>query len=412
MTMRINQQPIRFIQATETCNEKYRSLTTEAFAERLTRFFFYAGLVLVLLNRIIDQTAVNLNLDYLAVLPLMPVALLFLIVRFIGVSLGLNLKRFFISFVLLIFSFVSYYQCGQSYLPTACLLLCGIGGIDIRKTIKAISACTLLLIVGLGLIQLMDWALTGDLAGSVLRSNGRLRLSFYFEHPNILGAMALMSFMGFTVCSDNLSASDCLMGISVGFLILFLTDSRTSCALLFLYLLIRFLFDLYPQFINSKLRFVVLVFPLVCEFLSMLVMLQVLPDSFIVYLNRLFSGRPGYWILQYNQLGGWTMFGQVTLYGDQFINGWLYPSVTIDCFYAATLLQLGIWSFIAFYYLYVNSIDQAFMSNDHSKFAVLFVCAIFGFTEVHMIDFSICFPMLLLGEGLLQQLNSDDVVDF
>lgn len=48
----------------------------------------------MLLNRIIDQTAVNLNLDYLAVLPLMPVALLFLIVRFIGVSLGLNLKRF------------------------------------------------------------------------------------------------------------------------------------------------------------------------------------------------------------------------------------------------------------------------------------------------------------------------------
>ena len=412
MTMRIDQQPIRFNQATETCNEKHHSLTTEASAERLTRFFFYAGLVLVLFNRIIDQTAVNLNLDYLAVLPLMPVALLFLIVRFIGVSLGLNLTRFFISFVLLIFSFVSYYRCGQSYLPTACLLLCGIGGIDIRKTIKALSACTLLLIVGLGLIQLMDWALTGDLAGSVLRSDGRLRLSFYFEHPNILGALALMSFVGFTVCSDSLSASDCLMGISVGFLILFLTDSRTSCALLFLYLLIRILFDFYPQFINSKLRFVVLVFPLVCEFLSMLVMLQVLPDSFIVYLNRLFNGRPGYWILQFNQLGGWTMFGQVTLYGDQFINGWLYPSVTIDSFYAATLLQLGIWSFIAFYYLYVNSIDQAFMSNDHSKFAVLFVCAIFGFTEVHMIDFSICFPMLLLGEGLLQQLNSDDVVDF
>lgn len=32
--------------------------------------------------------------------------------------------------------------------------------------------------------------------------------------------------------------------------------------------------------------------------------------------------------------------------------------------------------------------------------------------NVHMIDFSICFPMLLLGEGLLRQPNSDDVVDF
>jgi len=412
VTMRIDQHSIRFNQATESCNAKNQSLTTEAFAERLTRFFFYAGLVLVIINRIIDQTSANLNLDYLTVLPLMPVALFFLLVRFVGVSLGLDLKRFFISFVLLIFSFVSYFKCGQSYLPTACLLLCGIGGINIRNTIKAISACVLLLIVGLGLIQLMDWALTGDLAGSVLRSSGRLRLSFYFEHPNILGAMALMSFIGFTVCSENLSASDCLMGISIGFLILFLTDSRTSCALLFLYLFIRVLFDLCPQFNNGKLRFIILVVPLICEFLSMLVMLQVLPDSFIVTLNRLFNGRPGYWILQYNQLAGWTMFGQVTLYGDQFINGWLYPSVTIDCFYAATLLQLGIWSFIAFYYLYFSSIDQAFKINDYSKLAVLFVCAIFGFTEVHMIDFSICFPMLLLGEGLLQQLASDDAVGF
>lgn len=412
MTIRIDQHLIGCNQATETCDEKHRSLTTEVFAERLTRFFFYTGLALVIINRIINQTSVNLNLDYLAALPLMPIALFFLLVRFAGVSLGLDLKRFFISFALLILSFVSYFKSGQSYLPTACLLLCGIGSINIRNTIKAISACILLLIVGLGLIQLMDWALSGDLAGSVLRSNGRLRLSFYFEHPNILGAMAFMSFIGFTVCSEYLSASDCLMGISVGFLILFLTDSRTSCALLFLYLLIRVLFDLRPRFINSKLRFVVLVFPLICELLSMLVMLQALPDSFIVNLNRLFSGRPGYWILQYNQLGGWTVFGQVALYGDQFINGWLYPSVTIDCFYAATLLQLGIWSFIAFYFLYVNSIDQAFRSNDYSKLAVLFVCAIFGFTEVHMIDFSICFPMLLLGEGLLRQSNSDDVVDF
>ena len=29
-----------------------------------------------------------------------------------------------------------------------------------------------------------------------------------------------------------------------------------------------------------------------------------------------------------------------------------------------------------------------------------------------MIDFSICFPMLLLGESLLQQLASDDAVGF
>ena len=114
----------------------------------------------------------------------------------------------------------------------------------------------------------------------------------------------------------------------------------------------------------------------------------------------LFNGRPGYWVLQYNQLGGWTLLGQTTLYGDQFINGWLYPSVTIDCFYAASLLQVGAWSFFVFLFLYLRSGHRAVERKDCCKFVALLACAVFGFTEIHMIDFAICTPMLLLGEGL------------
>lgn len=383
-------------------SHKARSQCFESavIAESSTRVFFYLGFSLVIINRILDQTSANLNLEIIASLPFIPVALLFLLIRFVGVSLGIDVKHFFVSSILLILSIISYLKSGQSYLPTACLLLCGIGHINVRRLIKDTSTCILLLIVGLGLIQLMDWGLTGELVGSALRSNGRLRLSFYFSHPNTLGAIAFMSFVGLTACSEKLAASDCLLGLTVASLILLLTDSHTSCALLLIYIVVRGLFEMHPSLISREMRIVVLAIPLLFEILSILVMLQLIPEPVLLALNRLFNGRPGYWILQYNQLGGWTMFGQATLYGNQYINGWLYPSVTIDCFYAASLLQLGVWSFIIFYYLYFRSICRACDHNDVYKLVTLLVCALFGFTEVHMIDFSICFPMLLLGEYL------------
>ena len=370
-------------------------------AEKSTRPFFYIGFALVVLNRIIDQTAANLGLEFIASFSLMSVALVFLLIRYVGVLLGVEIKRAGITSILLLLSFISYYRCGQSYLPTACLLLCGVGKIDVRQVIKATSSCVLALIVFLGLLQVLEWLMTGDLAGSVTRASGRVRLSFFFTHPNTLGAMTCMSFIGLTASRDKLRASSALLGLVIGFLIVIITDSRTSVAILLAYLLLRLLFEAKPDWLNFKALLGLALIPLLFEIIAAVIMLQLLPGSVSSTLNTLLNGRPGYWVLQYTQLGGWTFLGQESLYGNQFINGWLYPSVTIDCFYAASLLQLGAWSFLAFYAVYLRAGYETVMRRDAFKFAALLACAVFGFTEIHMIDFAICAPMLLLGEGLL-----------
>lgn len=154
--------------------------------------------------------------------------------------------------------------------------------------------------------------MTGDLAGSATRTGGRVRLSFFLAHPNTLGAMMFMSFIGLTASRDKFRASSALLGLVVGLLVVIITDSRTSAAILFGYLLLRLLFETRPDCLDFKAVLGFALVPLLFEAIAiaMVVMFQLLPDSVYSSLNVLFDGRPGYWVLQYTQLGGWTFFGR------------------------------------------------------------------------------------------------------
>ena len=116
------------------------------YYERRTRAFFYIGFALIFINRVIAQIATNLNLGFLEELPLMPVALCILFIRYAGLMFGASARRVGLSLLFLFLSFVSFIKSGQSYLPTACLLLCGVGEVNIRKVIEVTSICALLLI--------------------------------------------------------------------------------------------------------------------------------------------------------------------------------------------------------------------------------------------------------------------------
>ena len=368
--------------------------------EKQTRIFFYVGLCLVVVNRIFSQIGENIGLPFLANLPLMSIAIVILLIRFLAVVSQAEVKHALIAVVVLTLSFVSYFTSGQSYLPSACLLICGVGSVDVRKSIKLISISLLALVVILGIIQFLDWLLTGNLAGAVERNNGRLRISFYFAHPNTLAALLCMSYVGISASWERLKLSHLIFGVIIGFLIILITDSKTSALIVFLYLLLRKYFEMRDKSFNKCCLEMYALLPIALFLICIIVSLNLLPTSALRILNRLLTGRPGYWLLQHEQLGHFTLFGQQILTGEQTIDGFHYTSVTIDCFYATTLLQLGVWSFFAFYFLYVHAGKIALKQNDTAKFTILLMCALFGFTEVHMIDLAICTSLLLLGENL------------
>lgn len=384
------------------CVREIQRIEADAsFAEMKSRWLFYFGFALVVMNRMLDQLALNLDLGFLASLPVLPLALVVLFVRCVGVLLGARLRRVALFLSLLLLGVVSYLRCGQSYLPTACLLLFGIGEIRLKRVVGFVSASVLMLVCGLGIMQFIDWALAGEIAGAVSRSSGKLRLSFFFTHPNTLAALVCMSYIGLSSLKDAFGAANYLSGVILSFLVLLITDSRTSTAILLFYLSLRLIFNSRCNQLRRVVLRLFFILPVFFFVFSAILMLNILPAPVEAMLNVVLNGRPGYWILQYEQLGGWTFLGQQVLIGDQLINGWLYPSVTIDCFYAATLLQLGAWSFFAFYSIYAIAGRRAIKNNDYSTVAALLACVLFGFTEIHMIDLAICLPLLLLGEAFL-----------
>lgn len=378
--------------------------------ELKTRHLYYLGFALVTVNRLVSSCASNLSISFLALVPWMPLALFLLLVRCTGIVFdkGLCVRQRAAIVVVFALSIVSYLRSGQSYLPSAILLICGIGRIDIRRAVKTAALAVLLLAGLLGLLQLFVWLLTGSLPGAVLRSNGRVRLSFFFSHPNVLAAVVCMSFMGLSATWERLSIKTASIGAALGLLALIVTDSKTSVAILVFYLVLRgVLENCHPSFGKVLAVFYAAV-PVLLFLFAALVMRQALPDQIYKFFNSLFTGRPGFWILQYEQIGGWTFFGQQALYGNQMIDGYLHVAVTIDSFYAATLLQLGAWSFFVYYFMYIKAGIRAFSRRDCCMIAVLLACALFGATEIHMIDLAICTPMLLLGEGLLFSDAEDD----
>ena len=372
-----------------------------------TRWLYAMGLALIVINHIVDQTAPNLGMTGLPTSVLMVVALLLLAARFLSVALYSRVSKVLIALTAVALSVASWILSGQSYLLTATFLLLGVGSMDIKSVLRTVSAAVLLLIAFLGLLQLLQFVLTGDLPGATVREDGRLRLSFFFQHPNMLAAYISMSYVGFSLSDRQFSGGMAAFGCALAAACVWVTDSRTSGMIMVLYIVLR-MFARKIDFGWTLARLVYTVTPPLMISLAILTSLSMLPDVLYDVLQTLLSGRPGYWELQYQQLGGFTLLGQHALSGTVVVNGWAHVNVTIDCFYAAALLSLGSWALFAFYTLYLRAGIRASRDKDFGMAIALFCCGLYGFTEIHMIDFAVAFPMLLLGVDLFRDRDGVD----
>lgn len=375
--------------------------------ENKSRWLYVVGLALIVTNHVVDQVAANLEMAGLPTSTLMVAALLLLAARFLFVALHCRVSMVLIALIVVALSFASWIQSGQSYLLTAAFLLLGIGNMDVREMLKAVSAVILLLIAFLGLLQLLQFALTGDLPGVAVREDGRLRLSFFFQHPNMLAAYISMSYIGFSLSDREFSGGIAALGCVLAATCVWVTDSRTAGMIMVLYIALRLLARK-VDFDGTLARLVYAAVPLLMISLVILASVAMLPDTLYDALQAALSGRPGYWELQYQQLGGFTLFGQHALSGTVVVNGWAHANVTIDCFYAAALLSLGSWALFVFYALYLRAGSRASHNKDFGAAIALFCCGLYGFTEIHMIDFSVAFPMLLLGVDLFRARDGVD----
>ena len=364
-----------------------------------SRPFYYIGFSVAVLSRLLDQIASNLGVPFLSSPMLMIIAFAFLLVRVCVVALTCDIRRVLFAIVVVGLSAVSWVCSSQSYLLVATLMLLGLGHINLRKLVAASSLALLFVISLLGIVQAFQILFDGHASGMVIREGGRVRLSFFFRHPNVLAAYILMSFMGLSLGKNKFDGASAVFGIMLAAVCFLVTDSRTSTAIMIFYIALRVLFERgcsVCRFFKIGYLFV----PLVFMALVVAVTTSSIPSYLYELLQSVLSGRPGYWQLQYEALGGFTLFGQEALSGTVLYNNWVYQNVTIDCFYASSLLSLGTWVLFAFFFLYARVGLRSLSANDLGVPIAILCCALYGFTEIHMLDFAIALPMLYMGSGL------------
>lgn len=381
------------------CSEKKPLQGNIETLESKTRWMYILGLLLIIMNHLVDQIAPTIGIAELPTFLFMAGALFLLLVRFLSIAVNCRGRQVLTALLFINLSLVSWVLSGQSYLLTATFLILGVGSLDIRKVIRSASSFIFLVVALLALLQLIQFIVTGDLSGAVVREGNRLRLSFFFQHPNVLAAHIAMSYIGFSVYDRVFKGSTIILGCVLAVICVWVTDSRTAGIIMAVYIILRMI----AKKVDYGGRIPKLIYaltPLLMIVLVLFATISILPEGLYDLLQKVLSGRPGYWELQYQQLGGFTLLGQHALSGTVVVDGWTHVNVTIDCFYAAALLSLGLWSLLVFYLLYLKAGLRACRERDFEIMIALFCCALYGLTEIHMIDLSIAFPMLFLGARL------------
>lgn len=282
---------------------------------------------------------------------------------------GLNLKfiHWFICFVLICISIVSYYLTSDSIILQFVLIFICCINVDFNKVVK-----TDLFIKKIVLVFLLVFYFLGMTDEIEVMRNGTVRKSFGFFHPNTFSMFVTMMFFEYIYLNkDKITILKGLFGLGLAIFISIVSDSRTSllCILIFLSLLIfkkysNTIFKNYVvSFIVKNLYLIITIFTLVFT------ILYNDTNSFIVYIDKLFSRRIYIQNIFYNEYSI-NLIGNVVDY-----------TRTLDNAYIRIILNYGIIGYALFYYLYNKIITLSIKNKDYIIFIMFITFCLGGLME-------------------------------
>lgn len=224
-----------------------------------------------------------------------------------------------------------------------------------------------------------------------------VRFTFFFAHPNMVAAIVMMMCGAYMYLNyDKLGFRTYIIVLAIAVLVLLLTDSKTSTALIAFLVICFAAQKQWRIFAHGRLRRLVSVLPILLFVLVYLIAGPLYNDS----LGQSLTGRVSLWhYCLVNQ--GLTLFGQHFVASQSIgANGWAYYYTTLDCAYASGLFVLGL-CFSGFFCWCVCSRVKNNDSQLASELPLILAMLIFGITEVHIFSPVICVSLLLLAGGIL-----------
>ena len=361
---------------------------------------FVLGFVCVYLKTLVSMTPL------LSLPDVLDKGLLFVGAAFLSLQIVSEAERYvtrLVPFLLFLLSTVYTYLASGETAPLAVsLIIIAAATVENPRLLVRLWLC---ITAFFSLFLIAVYALTAFLAPEnftyVLRFEGgvvsAVRLTFFFSHPNMVAAVVMMMCGAYMYLNyERLGFGSYAVVLAIALLVLFLTDSKTSTALIVLLVVCFAGQKRWGIFARRGMKGFIALLPLLLFGSVFLVAGPFYNDS----LGNLLTGRVSLW--------HYCLLNQgVTLLGQQFMatqsigfNGWVYYYTTLDCAYASGLFVLGL-CFSTFFCWCIVALIKRDGPDLPVKLPLVLVMLVFGVTEVHIFSPVICAPLLLLGGGLL-----------
>lgn len=310
--------------------------------------------------------------------------------------------RYFFATASLCIGLLCYVNSGESAPFVVILTVLAAATIDdIDDVVRLWLACTVGLVVFLAVLFAVEMAIDPQDSKIWVRlledGTVRQRFAFFFSHPNLFGAMVMMSCSAFVYLNQNwLGMVHYVLLVGIAGFVLFASDSRTSSLLIILLTAFSFIQKSRSVFDGRIIRKLVGVLPVAAFVAVFLVSGPLYNDS----MSGMFTGRVSLWHACFVNQG-------VSLLGQEFVpstsvdaNGWVNYYTTLDSTYASGLYVLGV-AFSLWFSWVVWKCATCEGYEPGRVLPALLTMLLFGITEVHVFSFSICYVLLLLGKPIL-----------
>lgn len=301
--------------------------------------------------------------------------------------------------IILFIGLITFYKNGSTFLTSFLWFLAGAKGVSIKYSIKSILYSQIL---SVGFIFIL--AYMGIIENTIyLRSNGGIRYSMGFDHPNTFAARILqIEIIYFYLRNKKINLLDGILIFLIGYMSYMWTNSRTALYMTILIVIYIILYVVFKRF-NIKRIFNYLFSKLIklspLGFLGILILL-INFNKLIPTLDNFISGTL---LSRVNLMGQYLQNYKIKLFGQvleiTYKNKDIYSTTdffTLDNSYLYLLLGFGIVNFTLFFLAYIKSIKILRSKGDNFAIYSIILFFIFGLFETMFIRFSFNFTLVFL----------------
>lgn len=321
---------------------------------------------------------------------------------------NIKIEKKYIPFIIIFFFFsiISFFVTDQFFFIILFIILISSASLKYRDIIRydfKIKIILTLLLVGFSLFGLTD--------EMIIYRNDSIRHSFGFYHPNVFAMYLMIIYFEYIYLRVKVKKIDYVIGFLVAIFITILSDSRTSCLCIILFILMLMLEKLLKRFFNTKFfKFISRNLFLFLTILSVILVILHIDGSvqFIYKFDAMLSGRIYYQTLFFHKY-------DIKLFGNfiEYFN-------SIDNIYFKVLLNFGSIGTLILSYMYNTIFRKISENKNYILFCIFLIFMLYGFVESLILNVgfnsfilliaSILFSNVLCKDGKEEQQNEHEKV--